>query len=104
MLLESIDHMRLSAEAVGTRDVSDERAERAMLAVEQTDFAALLCRLPVKQRAVVWLVFWEDYTIKAVSDVLHISKRTVYKRLEAALEQLRQVLEDEQEVRDGASA
>lgn len=103
-LLESIDRMRLSVETVGTRDVSDERAEQAMLAVEQADFAALVCRLPVKQRAVIWLVFWEDYTIQRVSEVLQISKRTVYKRLAAALAYLRQVLEDEQEVRDGASA
>lgn len=104
MLLESIDRMRLSAEVVGTRDILDERAERAMLAVEQADFAALLHRLPMRQRAVIWLIFWEDYPIQRVSDVLHISKRTVHKRLSAALAYLRRVLEEEQEERDGASA
>jgi len=103
-LLDSIDHIRGFVELAGTRDIVDERAEQAMLAVERADFAALLCRLPVKQRTVIWLVFWEDYTIQAISEVLHISKRTVHKRLSAALARLRRVLEDEQEVSNGASA
>jgi RNA polymerase sigma factor (sigma-70 family) len=103
-LLESIDHVVWSAEFEGGRDVLDERAERELLAVEQTDLAALLCRLPARLRVVVWLIFWEDYTIKAVSELLHISMRTVRNRLADALAQLRQVLEEEQEVRDGASA
>jgi DNA-directed RNA polymerase specialized sigma24 family protein len=55
-------------------------------------------------RAVVWLIFWEDYTIKAVSELLAISRRTVRNRLDHALAVLRRVLEDEQEVSDGASA
>lgn len=103
-LLESIDRVKWSADLESARDVSDERAERELLAVEQTDLATLLCRLPVRLRAVVWLIFWEDYTIKAVSELLHISKRTVRNRLADALAELRQVLEEEQEVRDGASA
>jgi RNA polymerase sigma factor (sigma-70 family) len=104
VLLESIDRVAWSVEWESTRDISDERAERELLAVEQTDVAALLCRLPVQLRTVVWLIFWEDYTIKAVSELLEVSRRTVHKRLTDALTELRQVLEDEQEVRDGASA
>ncbi len=103
-LLESIDRVKWSADVESARDVLDERAEQELLAVEQTDVATLLCRLPVRLRTVVWLVFWEDYTIKAVSELLNISKRTVRNRLDNALAALRQVLEDEQEVRDGASA
>ena len=103
-LLESMDRVAWSVDTERARDVSDERAERELLAVEQTDLAALLCRLPARQRAVVWLIFWEDYTIKAVSELLNISVRTVRNRLADALAELRQILEDEQEVRDGESA
>ncbi len=103
-LLESIERMEQAPDRRSGADVRDERAERELLAVEQTDLAALLCRLPVRLRAVVWLIFWEDYTIKAVSELLHVSRRTVRNRLQDALVELRQVLEDEQEVRDGASA
>lgn len=103
-LLESIDRVAWSEGGASARDVLDERAERDLLAVEQTDLAMLLCRLPMRLRAVVWLIFWEDYTIKAVSELLNISIRTVRNRLKAALVELRQVLEDEQEVRDGARA
>jgi len=39
-----------------------------------------------------------------VGELLGISDRTVRNRLHAALAQLRQVLKDEQEVIDGASA
>lgn len=104
VLLESIERMGRSPDITGGMDVRDERAERELLAVEQTDLATLLYRLPVRLRAVVWLIFWEDYTIKAVSELLHVSIRTVRNRLNDALVELRQVLEDEQEVRDGASA
>jgi RNA polymerase sigma factor (sigma-70 family) len=103
-LLESIERVTWPAGVKGARDISDERAERELLAVEQTDLATLLCRLPVRLRAVVWLIFWEDYTIKAVSELLNISKRTVRNRLDDALAELRQVLKEEQEVKDGASA
>lgn len=103
-LLESLDRIRSAEGVERAREVSDERATRALLAVEQADVATLLCRLPLRLRAVVWLIFWEDYTIKAVSELLDISKRTVRNRLDSALAVLRQVLEDEQEVRDGASA
>jgi DNA-directed RNA polymerase specialized sigma24 family protein len=103
-LLESLDRIR-GAENVGrAREMSDERAARALLTVEQADVAALLCYLPLHLRAVVWLIFWEDYTIKAVSELLAISRRTVRNRLDHALAVLRRVLEDEQEVSDGASA
>lgn len=103
-LLESIDRVERSAGLARSRDVSDERAEQELLAVEQTDVAILLYRLPVRWRAVVWLIFWEDYTIKAVSTLLGVSDRTVRKYLHMALAELRRVLEDELEVRDGASA
>ncbi len=104
VLVESIDRVERAVGGVGSREVSDERAEREMLAVERTDVAILLHRLPARWRVVVWLVFWEDYTIPAVSTLLGVSDRTVRKYLHMALAELRRVLEDELEVRDGASA
>jgi RNA polymerase sigma factor (sigma-70 family) len=103
-LLGSLERAAWRAEFEEAFDVSDERAERAFLAVEQADIAALLLRLPVHLRTIVWLIFWEDHTTKTVGELLGISDRTVRNRLHAALAQLRQVLEDEQEVIDGASA
>ena len=103
-LLESLERAAWRTEYKEALDVSDERAERAFLAVEQADIAALLLRLPVHLRTIVWLIFGEDHTTKKVGELLGISDRTVRNRLHAALAQLRRVLEDEQEVTDGASA
>lgn len=104
MLLESIERAERPGEFEEAGNVSDERAEQALLAVEQADIATLLTRLPAQLRTIVWLIFWEDYTTKMVSELLGISDRTVRNRLHAALAQLRQILENEQEVIDGASA
>lgn len=105
VLLESLGHSEPLSEFPDEREVPDERAEQALLAVEQADIATLLFRLPEKLRAVVWLIFWEDLSTKAVGKVLNISDRTVRNRLQTALARLRQVLENEQKVViDGASA
>lgn len=103
-LVASMERREWQIEFAEARDVSDERAEQALLAVEQADMAALLRRLSPQLRAIIWLIFWEDRTVKGVSKLLGISDRTVRNRLRTALAQLRQVLEDEQEVIDGASA
>lgn len=105
-LLESLDRFggRDDVDDDMQWDIGDERAEEALQAVEQTDIAALLIRLPIQQRTVVWLTFWEGYTAKAAAELLAISDRTVRNRLRAALAQLRKVFEIEQEVIDGESA
>lgn len=102
-LLESLERATWRSEFEEVLEVSDERAERAFLAVE-ADVATLLSRLPVHLRTIVWLIFWEDVTTKKVGELLDISERTVRNRLHAALALLRRVLEEEQEVIDGASA
>lgn len=98
VLLESLERSEQRAGSPDEQDVPDERAEQALLAVEQSDIAALLFRLPERLRAVVWLIFWEDLSTKAVGKLLNISDRTVRNRLQTALARLRQVLENEQEV------
>ncbi|HEU5383955.1 MAG TPA: sigma factor-like helix-turn-helix DNA-binding protein [Ktedonobacteraceae bacterium] len=103
-LLESLERARRRIGFDTDLDIRDERAEQALVNVEQTDLATLLVHLPVHQRTVVWLIFWEGHTTKTVARLLDISDRTVRNRLRAALAQLREVFEAEQEVIDGASA
>jgi len=103
-LLESLERVQREREREEEWDVPDERAEQAFLLVEQQEVAALLSCLPVHLRTIVWLVFWEDCSMKRVGELLGISDRTVRNRLRAALAQLRRVLVAEQEVVDGASA
>lgn len=101
-LLESLD--RYGGRADKTLEIRDERAEQALYTVEQADLAALLLHLPVHQRAVIWLIFFEGHTTKAVATLLDISDRTVRNRLRAALAHLREIFEAEQEIIDGESA
>lgn len=104
-LLESLERAEWRVAFRDEWDVPDERAEQAFLLVEQTEAASLLFHLPVRLRVIVWLVFWEDCSTKAVGELLGISDRTVRNRLRSALAQLRRILvEDEQEVIDGESA
>jgi DNA-directed RNA polymerase specialized sigma24 family protein len=102
-LLESLERASYGSES-DLLAVPDERAEAALLAVEREDITGLVLRLPLYLRTVVWLVFWEGYTLKTVAQLLKISDRTVRNRLRIALAQLRQALEAEQEVIDGKSA
>ncbi len=90
--------------STSTLDIRDERAEQAFEQVEQADLLATLMLLPMHQRTVVWLIFFEGHTTKTVSTLLKTSGRTVRNRLRAALTQLREVFEAEQEVVDGEGA
>jgi DNA-directed RNA polymerase specialized sigma24 family protein len=85
-------------------EVRDERAEEALLDVEEGEIAQQLLLLPPRLRVVVWLIFWEDHTAKTAGELLAISERTVRNRLQAALAALRLALEAGQEVIDGRSA
>ncbi len=85
-------------------EVSDDRVEVALQAVAQADLVALLTHLPARLRALLWLIFWEDCTTKSAGQLLGISDRTARNWLRTALAQLRQILENEQEVFDGESA
>jgi RNA polymerase sigma factor (sigma-70 family) len=104
MLLESLERIGSTPEEEEALAIFDERAEQELQAVEQADIAALVLRLPERLRLVVWLIFWDDCTVKTVSELLKISTRTVHNRLRDALELLRKMLEAEQEVIDGRSA
>lgn len=51
-----------------------------------------LARLPVKDRAVVVLRYWEDRSIQETADVLHVSSAAVRTRCVRALARLRELL------------
>lgn len=73
-------------------NVSDERAQQALMAVEFAELPRLVLQLPRKLRAVVWLIFWEGRTEKDTARILGLSDRTVRKRRHEALEILREKL------------
>jgi hypothetical protein len=97
LLISSLERATSNQGTAEELEICDERAQEALLQVEQGDIARHILCLPERLRAVVWLIFWEDHTEKTVSKLLAISERTVRNRLQAALAQLRQVLSSEQE-------
>ncbi len=105
LLISSLERAVSSQqEAAEALEICDERAQEALLHIEQTDIARYILALPERLRVVVWLIFWEDHTEKTVSKLLAISERTVRNRLQAALAQLRQALSNEQEGKREQSA
>ena len=55
-----------------------------------------ILRLPVKQREVVLLYFYQNMTMQEVSDILQISVSNVSRRLESARKALRKQLEEDE--------
>lgn len=63
---------------------------------EDTGLYETVLRLPVKQREVVLLYFYQDMTMQEVSDILQISVSNVSRRLESARKALRKQLEEDE--------
>lgn len=82
-------------------DIEDERAQQALLSVEQHDLPLLILNLPEKLKPVIWLIFWEGRTEKNVANILGVSDRTIHNRLHKALKLLRTVIETEGTTIDG---
>jgi RNA polymerase sigma factor (sigma-70 family) len=82
-------------------DIEDERAQQALLSVEQHDLPLLILNLPEKLKPVIWLIFWEGRTEKNVANILGVSDRTIRNRLHKALKLLRTVIETEGTTIDG---
>lgn len=61
-------------------------------------FARALARLPVKQRAVLVLRFYEDLPVGEVAAILRVSSGTVKSQTHAALKRLREVAPELEEV------
>lgn len=62
---------------------------------DRMDLARALASLPVGQRAVLVLRFWEDLSVEQVSKVLGVSAGTVKSRTSRALESMRAVMGDD---------
>lgn len=75
--------------------IEDEKAQRALLAVEYHELPFLINKLPGKLKPVILLIFWEGKTEKDAARVLGISDRTVRNRLKNAFKILQQELEPE---------
>jgi len=76
-------------------DIEDEKAQQALLSVEQPGLPLLILNLPDKLKPVIWLIFLEGKTEKHVANLLGVSERTVRNRLHKALNLLRTVIETE---------
>lgn len=64
---------------------------------ENKELLEKILKLPEKYRIVIHLFYYEDYSIKEISKILHISESNVGVRLNRARKQLRQSLEEEDE-------
>lgn len=59
-----------------------------------TLFEAVL-RLPEKQRTVIHLFYYEDYTIKEIAEILHVSESNVKVRLNRGRAALREEIKED---------
>ncbi len=65
-------------------------------AAEDSGLAEAVIRLPVKQREVVLLYYYQDMSMQEISDILQISVSNVSRRLESARKSLRKELEEDE--------
>ena len=65
---------------------------------QQQSLVQALFKLPIKYREVLIFYYYEDYTIKEISQLLAMSENTVKTRLVRAREKLRPLLQGEGEV------
>lgn len=75
---------RRDLHAVGPRSVSDPDAN--------VDVRRAVAKLSVSQRAVVYLIYWEDRTERDAADVLGVSPSTIREHLVRAQRHLRKAL------------
>jgi len=102
MLVASLDRpAQLTDGDTYELDVEDEKAQKALLAVEQADIPGLILRLPDRLKPIVLLIFWEGRTEKDTAKILGITDRTVRNRMREAFQLLHTELEPERELSHG---
>ncbi len=79
---------RLQREAIAPSSAADE----AELVTDAADLIRALCRLTVRQRAVVYQTYWVGLDASEVAEDLGISERTVNRDLAAARIRLKEIL------------
>lgn len=62
---------------------------------EDSDLFEAVLHLPEKNRIVIHLFYYEDYSIHEISEILHISENTVKVRLSRGRARLKDVLKEE---------
>lgn len=83
-------------------ELEDHEAERMLRSVETNTLLSLVLLLPASLRMILLLLFWQELTEKEVARILNITDRTVRTRKRQALEQLRQTLQFQGGLSDGA--
>ena len=72
--------------------------EMIALKEQQSSLVKAMFKLPIKYREILIFYYYEDYTIKEISQLLAISENTVKTRLARAREKLKPLLQDNEEV------
>lgn len=67
---------------------------------QQSSLVQAMFTLPIKYREILIFYYYEDYTIKEISQLLGISENTVKTRLVRGREKLKPLLQDKEEVFD----
>lgn len=67
----------------------DENLEIAYETEEESDLITALLRLPDKEKDVIYLHYYEGWTVPEVAEILHQNANTVYSRLRRAREKLK---------------
>lgn len=97
VLIDSLDQPVMHADGeLRELEIEDERAQQALLSVEQGDLPLLILQLPEKLRSVIWLIFWEGRTEKDAAQILGITDRTIRNRLREALKSLRDLFDSQE--------
>ena len=65
---------------------------------QQSSLVQAMFTLPIKYREILIFYYYEDYTVKEISQLLAISENTVKTRLVRAREKLKPLLQSEEEV------
>ena len=72
--------------------VGIEGVDTAQLPVEVTDALEVVWRLPLKQRAVIYLFYWEDRPVADIAELMGIAEGTVKRYLHVARKRLKEQL------------
>lgn len=75
-------------------NISMEELEKITDEPEVIDILTEVMRLPEKIKAVIYLYYFEEYSVKEIASILHISVFAVKKRLQRGREQLKLILEN----------
>jgi len=95
---ENERHSKLNPELNGTVELdatADERFEARILSIDtRTDLESALSRLPVRQRAVIVLRYYEDLSESQIAEMLEWPVGTVKSTSSRALDELRKTFSD----------